>query len=78
MNKAIDFFGISNEYIINVQKKEIFSLVTNGFDYSSLMKMSVAERRFYFNLLLQRAQEMKNAREMDNSADGKIIFNPLK
>lgn len=48
------FFGIDAEYLVKVQKKEIFALVGHGFSFESLMKMSIEERRYYFHLLMEK------------------------
>lgn len=47
------FFGIDAKYLIQVQKPEIFHLVEHGFDYQSLMDMSIEERRFFFHKLVE-------------------------
>lgn len=55
INKAgTIFFGIDAQYLLKVQKKEIFELVGYGFTDSTLMKMSIEERRFYYHMLVAK------------------------
>jgi hypothetical protein len=49
-------FGIDSEYLIKVQKREIFELIGHGFSFESLKKMPIEERRFYFHLLVEKNQ----------------------
>lgn len=51
------FFGIDSKYLVNVQKKEIYYLVGYGFDFQSLMNMSIEERRYYFHLYLEQKEQ---------------------
>lgn len=55
VNKAgTVFFGIDSQYLLNIQKKEIFDLVGYGFNDTTLMKMPIEERRFYYHLLVAK------------------------
>lgn len=48
------FFGIDSQYLLAVQKKEIFDLVGYGFNDATLMKMSIEERRLYYHMLIAK------------------------
>lgn len=76
--RLIDLFGIDNQYILQVQKKEIFCLVEFGFSYESLQKMPIAERRHYFKMLVERAENMKNPNAVRDVEDEKIVWNPVR
>jgi hypothetical protein len=39
---------------LNVQKREIFDLVAEGWNSETLMKMSLAERRYYYHRLVEK------------------------
>ena len=65
-DKSIDnkagtaFFGIDSKYLLEVQKREIFDLVSEGWNSETLYKMSIAERRFYYHKLIEKYSPKEN------------------
>ncbi len=58
-----EFMGIDNNYIVNIAMKEIYNLVRIGFGYSDLRSMALAQRRYYFHLLVKENE--KRQKELD-------------
>lgn len=56
------FFGVDSEYLTKYQKREIFQLVKAGFSIERIEKMSIEERRFYYNLLLEERENSQKDR----------------
>lgn len=48
------WFGIDAQYLLKVQKREIFDLVGDGWNSDTLYKMSIEERRYYYHLLIEK------------------------
>ena len=53
------FFGIDTTYIAQVQSREIFDLVSEGFTPESLERMPIAKRRLYYHRLIEKYQPNK-------------------
>lgn len=79
INKAgTIFFGITPNYLAEVQKKEIFELVGHGFDYNSLKQMSIEERRYYYHLLLKKREPNDGTSPQNNpKKNEKVKFSPV-
>ena len=55
------FFGIDARYLVQIQKREIFDLVSEGWNSETLYKMSIEERRFYYNELVKKYAPKENS-----------------